>query len=192
MAPQITELSYPPSPERMSPVRNAPAYSHGDIATWLRAKYAGNKPTGGLWTSTYTPDDEYASDWQRGRATNGLIQVAYPKQVRLSVYRLYPDPEARILHIASLDDALEFTRAYHLATIPFPASMRGVAMLTPELTDWQRAARSYDAVHLTDQAADEIAWAIAHDPSSAPTAFHTWNCESSLWMRWKFSTEEHD
>ena len=182
MALQITELRKAPDPKYMEPLRNPPLYRHGDVRQWLVSRYKGNKPTGGLWTSTHTPDDEYACDWQRGRNTNALVWHAYPDQDGLTPYRLIPNPDATVLHVQSLADAEDFTRAYRLARIPLPEALG--PLVTSELTDWQRAACGYDGIHLTAEAADEVAWAMVN--RAVVTAFHTWNCESTLWARWVF------
>lgn len=183
---QIAELSTRPDPARIDPIRNPPQMRSFDFA-----KYRGNKPTGGLWTSTYTPDDEFISDWQRGRRTNALIQMAYPERADLAdlvAYGMMVRADARVLEIVSMSDAIEFTRECRIACVETPdLGPLGVA-ITGELTDWQRAAGRYDGIHLTPEAADELAWAMVHDGEA--TAFHTWNCESTLWTRWVFECVE--
>lgn len=174
----------------MRRVRNADTYDGRGVDAWWRSgAYRGNKPTGGLWTSTYTPDDKYPSDWHRGLATNRAIQIAQQHAAgkRLTDWLLVPSPEARICVIASLNDALAFTRDYHLSTLPRHAQIGGSIgwMIAYEITNWEAVGRSFDAVSLTANAADAVAYEAAH--SQIETAFHTWNCESTLWLRWSFA-----
>jgi len=144
--------------------------------------YCGNKPTGGLWTSTYLSEGEYLSDWHRGRATNRLIQMAYPNN-RLPAWLLDIEPDAQVLRVGDLSAALDFTQRYHLGTIPLQ-SLGLPAIITPEITDWETALHDYDAVLLTAEAADEIAFAAV--AGKQVTAFHTWNCESMIAGKWIF------
>lgn len=189
MRSQVTELAAAPNREHLARVRNAPAPPrNADILAWIKAGlYCGNKPSGGLWTSTYTPDDDYLSDWQRGRDTNAAIQAAYPDDARLVPYVLEVDASARVLQVDSLDEAVAFTRDYRLARFEIPGALRsgpGV-LLTGEITDWERVFRSFGAVNLSVRAADEIVSAMLVD--EVTTAFHTWHCESTLWARWLFT-----
>jgi hypothetical protein len=126
---QIVELHSRPSRDKMEPVRNAPQYKRGDIIEWLKREYRGNKPFGGLWTSTRTAD-EYQCDWRRGRLTNKLIQLALPADYteNLQVFELRPVETARMREIESFEDALEFTREFHLATVPLPGNLRATPL----------------------------------------------------------------
>lgn len=191
MTAQIIESFSLPQREKINPVRNPPIYETGNIVDWLKLEYRGNKPFGGLWTSSQTPGDEYICDWQRGRRTNQLIQLAFPAHPsEIPAHILHPSPGARVCEIRNMVDAVAFTDRYHLATIPIPESLRcGLALtLCAEITDWEQASIDYDAIHLTAEAADEIAWMMVHQGEE--TAFHAWNCESTLWTQWVFDSYE--
>jgi hypothetical protein len=170
-------------------VANPPRHGGDPIVPWLKAHYRGNKPSGGLWTSTHTPGEEYSCDWAVGLARNLAIQRGVPLEARsYPAWLLTPDPAARIRVIASLADAREFTREYDLGRAPIPAELRkGLGLLLTRCqSDWERALETCDAIMLTGEAADEITWSQVHEQSD--TAFATWNCESTLWGAWKFTS----
>ncbi|HWB16002.1 MAG TPA: hypothetical protein VG538_06300 [Vicinamibacterales bacterium] len=189
LSPQVARLESAPERARMRRVRNAETYDGRGVDAWWRSgAYRGNKPSGGLWTSSYTPDDDYLSDWHRGLAMNRAIQIAQQHAAgkQLTDWLLVPSPEARVCMIASLEDAVVFTRDYRLATLPRHAGIGGPlgVLVACEITNWEAAGRSLDAVSLTADAADAVAYERAH--ARVETAFHTWNCESTLWFRWAF------
>lgn len=187
MTPQVTTLAVPPSPDLMRPVRNAPLYKSGDVVAWMKSgQYRGNKPDGGLWTSSHTPDDDWLSDWHCALEKNALVKLGAHDQEGRRSWLLMPVTDARVLAIETLEQAQAFTLEYRLGRVPLP-NARGMRLATVELTDWQRVGRNYDGVHLTGDAADEIAWDIMH--GALDTAFHAWNCESTLWFRWIFDGE---
>ena len=185
--PQITFLPHPPAPEKFERPRNPDAYNQSDLIYWLKRRYRGNKPFGGLWSSTNTPDDIYRCDWHRGLKTNKMIQMAMPPNHKASAYALQVDPAAKVLTIASLRDAEEFTQRYSRGVVPVPETLRvgPGRLITRQQTDWERALADWDGIRLTGQAADEIMYALTREDKD--TAFHTWNCESTLWGRWRFS-----
>jgi hypothetical protein len=61
-------------------------------------------------------------------------------------------------------------------------------LVAHEIANWEAASRSLDAVSLTADAADAVAYEAAH--AQLETAFHAWNCESTLWFRWAFARVE--
>jgi len=186
---QITELNTPLDASKMLKVRNAPRYAGEPPLEWLKTRYRGNKPEGGLWTSTYTKDEPYLSDWQYGRLNNIAIQLAYPpeKQENLRPYLVYPKKNARVLVIDSFQTAVEFTSEFHMASSP-ELARKTTLLATAEITDWSSAFRKFDAIHLTAEAADEIAFHALE--ARFDSAFHTWNCEATLWGRWMFDRVE--
>lgn len=188
MRDQITLLKRVPKKYLLCGVQNPPRYDDGtEIIQWLKTKYCGNKPKGGLWTSTHTPEDEYACDWMRGLSTNALIRLARPKSEVQRAFLLSCAPDARILHVSSVEEAAAFTAQYSSGKCPLPDMLRsGIgSAITDEITDWCRAFKEYDAVHLTASAADQVMLAKM---SGHTTAFDTWNCESTLWAKWCFTS----
>ncbi len=178
--------------ERFRAVVNPPRYAGEQIIPWLKTQYRGNKPSGGLWTSTHTPGAAYLCDWEEGLARNLAIQRGVPEAERNAPgWLLTVQPSARVLHIESLAVARDFTLGYDLGRHPLPAELRAAPLgrlLTRCQTDWERATREHGAIHLSADAADEIAWAQAHE--YADTAYATWNCESTLWGEWAFMAVE--
>lgn len=64
-----------------------------------------NKPAGGLWGSTFTPNDSYVSDWARfvfGERFN------IPKYHRGIAYEL--NPMARVLNVETHDDFINLLK----------------------------------------------------------------------------------
>lgn len=187
---QIAKLKEKPDPTRVEPIANSPRYDGSSIVPWLTNHYCGNKPSGGIWTSTHTPGGPYVSDWAEGLARNPLLQRAVSNEQQRSPDWLLEVVEGTIIrHINSLEDAREFTREYCLGRYSLPRVIRKSMLgriITRCQTDWQRALSECDAVHLTAGGADHIAWAIMH--KNADTAFTTWNCESTIWSTWVFSS----
>lgn len=188
---QITIRPFPPEEAKMQPVKN-PCLPKRDIRQWiLSGGYRGNKPYGGLWTSTYTPDDPdgFRCDWQRGVRMNALIKAGYAEiRAFWPGWRLQAVPDAKVLAILKFEDALAFTKHYHLASFEFPSSVDLSQFLTAEITNWEEVFRDYDCIRLTDEACDEITCAKVF--FGGQTAFDTWNCESSLWGKWRFKVGE--
>jgi len=54
--------------------------------------------------------------------------------------------------------------------------------------DWERLAQDYDAVSLTEDGLDACSQHSQSDMHSL--SFSTWDCESTLWFRWRFSSCE--
>jgi hypothetical protein len=192
MTEQITILESPPAAEKMEAIRNPQPFAVPSAITRqdimdMGVRYRGNKPYGGLWTSSLTLLDAYPCDWSRARATNALVRLAMRPMQHPRAYLLAVDRGARVLTIDSLAAAVEFTRQYHVGEVKFPDGMLagpGLA-LTGLLTDWQRALADWDGITLPADVADAIA--EARFVRGTDTAFATWNCESSLWSRWQFT-----
>jgi len=201
MKPQVVELPRKPHPSQMARVINAPtvrdeemrallaAVQRGTLRTedlLTRGGYGGNKPSGGLWTSTYTPEDQHPSDWIAGLRALGSLTAASARMRapgRRRLFVLEVTPTANVLEIGTLPDAAEFTASYRLHRVP---SIRALSpILTAEVTDW--ASVPFDGVHVSGELIDRIAYALKHG-ESIDSAFHTWMVESTLWLRWSFSS----
>lgn len=189
---QLTLLRSHPAPKLMQPVAN-PSLPGVNMIDWLKNAgpgYCGNKPTGGFWTSTHTPEGPYMCDWAHGLDRNQLIKLAYPDPKGLNAYVLTVNSD-RILHVESLEDAVAFTNRYRRAKVRLPSLLLSTPpgrVITDEVTDWQRAFQEYDAIHFTASAADDAIACQLED--GFHTAFSTWYCESTLWGTWQFSKVE--
>jgi hypothetical protein len=190
MTTQLTLLKQAPEATLMKAIHNALAPGPS-LLDWFLRCYRGNKPFGGLWTSAHTPDSaDFRCDWEMAIAKNAAVHLGCQGPANGQAWWiLEPDPDARILQITSLRDAASFTKDYHLETVLIPKTLRDAPMgplITGQITDWEKAFKAYDAIHLSADAADQI----AHRIEDYDTAFHTWNCESTLWGRWKFKRVE--
>ena len=67
-----------------------------------------NKPLGGLWTSSLTPDSEWCSDWVDWTARN------MPSWLTEECYVLIPREDAKLLVIDSMDDLNAALEKYEL------------------------------------------------------------------------------
>jgi hypothetical protein len=138
------------------------------------------KPKLAFWTSTRTsavsPWLDYPENFDPG-----------PKQTWLLVVR----PAARVAEIHSPAAWSELARAYPLAQAGYtftgmkrrPESSR---RLDP---DWSRVSEDFDGVHLSVGG-----WLTAEDlpfeSGGATTELRGWNMESTVWLRWAFSSVE--
>ena len=119
------------------------------------------KPHGGLWTSTYTPDEKYCSDW-----IVWCVREEMYEWVSDSCYILYPNPDAKILTIDSKEDLKRVIDQYHIVK-------NGKKYL-----DYERISKDFDAIHLTERGQ----W----DTRLLEPNLYGWDCESTLWFRNKF------
>lgn len=130
----------------------------------------GEKPRGGLWTSTWT-GPETISDWVRwcsgehwGDHEGGFVSL------------LTPDPTAKVYLIDSLAALLALHERY-----PHRESVARYGYTN--WVDWRLVAFDYDAVRLTQAA--HFATRLTHPGT------YSWDCESTCWFRWRFTDVEH-
>lgn len=144
--------------------RNGPAA--GDLKPVTRGArdYDWVKPDGGLWTSTWDP--EYGSGWIDWCLAESFAGPSF------NVWLLTPDPAARLYEVATLDDLERLVEQYPGET--------GRLGGTREYPSWTAVAEDYDGVHLTDDGQ----WATR---MSHPVNLYGWDCECTLWFRWKFT-----
>lgn len=142
--------------------------------TFVRAtngihNYLPNKPAlgSGLWTSTYAPS--IGSDWiVRGREM-GLVPDAPVRS-----FLLFPAPDARIFVIDDVPNLLVLLRRFERPTM---LTSRMFASL-----DFDRIREEYDAIHLTE----EGQWRTRFSIETNCPSLYGWDCESTLWLNWKF------
>jgi hypothetical protein len=126
------------------------------------------KPTGGLWTSTYSEED--GSDWVRWCLAEGYAGPVF------RCWLLQPNPSARVFEIDSYADLGRGLDRYGLS------QELGLSM---KILDFEAMARDYDAIHLTH--AGRRATHL-----SAPHNLYGWDCETTLWLHWSFAGEPLD
>lgn len=138
------------------------------------------KPKRAFWTSTRTlavsPWLDYPENFNSGWKTTWLLAVRQ---------------DARVAEIHSPAAWSELARAYPLAEAGYtftgmkrrPESSR---RLDP---DWSRVSEDFDGVHLSVGG-----WLTAEDlpfeSGGATTELRGWNMESTVWLRWAFSSVE--
>lgn len=142
------------------------------------------KPMGGLWTSTQLSSDGYCGwiEWCNDEKFG-------PLQNR--VWRLDVDPTAKVYTIDEHADLKRLAQLYppvcdHKNRTRRPGSMGdGQSYGCPDAVRsigsgvyWRGVAEDFDAVHLTDAGQ----WATRHTTPN----LYGWDCESTLWFRWKF------
>lgn len=134
------------------------------------------KPRGGLWTSTLS--GEQGSAWVQWCLSEGFDcdreDPTWP-----SCWGLDPDPQARIVVIDSYGDLRGLCLKYG-RTHTFGEDADG-GPFHDTYPDWTLLAEHYDAVHMTE----EGQWATR---LSEPLNLYGWDCESTLWLRWAFTS----
>lgn len=129
--------------------------------------YAWVKPEGGMWTSPY--EGEFGSPWCQWCLSEEFhVTRAHPY---FHLWLLDPDPKARIYVIDSVEALAKLVKRY-----PGKKLDSGYPWQYP---DWLTVAKDYDGVHLTEEAQ----WATRF---SDGVNLYGWDCESTLWLRWKF------
>lgn len=128
-----------------------------------RVKPAG----GGLWTSTW--DARTGSDWIEWCRENEFRGPTF------DAWLLTPDPSARVYEVDSLADLIRLVNLY---------PTQYTDLYDSPCVDWAEVASEWDAVHLTE----EGQWRTR---LSDPVNLYGWDCESTLWFRWSFTSVEH-
>lgn len=115
------------------------------------------KPIGGIWGSTYIPDEVYSSDWERW-----CIEENFGYNWKEAViFTLKPD--AKVYEIDSVQDLNNLAKAYNV---------HGNGVLT-RLDFEAMAAAGIDAIHLTEKGQEETRF-------SRPYTLYGWDVESWL------------
>ena len=135
-----------------------------------------SKPRGGLWTSTYTPNSEYISDWH-----NFLIGNDWNVPERTDyVYLFEVQSGAKIYTIDTKKDLLELYKQY-----PYPNKIQSLFTdkKLPDFTkslDFVKISKKYDAIHLTEDGQIDTRFSDNDEIN-----LYGWNCESTLWFKSK-------
>ena len=132
-----------------------------------------NKPDGGLWTSTFTPNDYYCSDWLAWCAT---CAPEWSPKSEDQCWVLIPSKSARVVEINSERDYLNLMRNFAYYN----------EIIAKYTIDWEKLAKFYDAVHLTDNGLIEVGKAEFEFAYPQLQGLNGWDCESTIWFRWVF------
>lgn len=145
------------------------------------------KPVGGLWTSTW--ETAFEDGWP-----SWLLSEDWRTDQLREAWLLEP-VECRVIELAGFDMVHEFMKRYATELYQFPhphlqypsiyeGTVYGTAQQafnTPSAACpvWENVAKDADAVRLLTP------WAM--DVRLGPyLAFYGWDCESTIWLRWKF------
>lgn len=132
------------------------------------------KPSGGLWTSTYDPI--LGSEWI---SVAEEVNKATGKE---SFYVLYPSPDAKIYVINCYNDYHRLVEKY--PSCP-PEALSDILRRALTMPDFERIAEDYDAIHLTAFGERSTRHPYLYGITET-YRFLGWDCESTVWFRWKF------
>lgn len=149
------------------------------LVDWADRFTYGDKPQarGILWTSTYQPDGEHLSDWDRW-----CTRESFRDRGSGSWWVLTPS-EANVYQIGG-----------HHSLVDLYEQFPGEPYLPTKYhwIDWPEVVRVYDAVHVTEAGYWATRDMFHYTPSGiehGPTT-NSWDCESTAWFRWRFATVE--
>lgn len=133
------------------------------------------KPKGGMWTSTYTPDAKYDSDWIRWCSTEGFYSGCHK-------WLMNPKPDVSVLVVDSMEDLRAVANRYEKDTY----KGMDTSGITDTVLDFPEIARDFDAMRLTEKGQRETRMTSRNEPD-----LYGWDSESVLHFRWNWSEFEY-
>lgn len=132
----------------------------------------------GLWTSSWREETQ-DSDWVEWCRNN-----EFGEPDKQSWYLLTPAIDARLYVVDSHVALVQLLKRFPLEH-PLFKEMRAVGIRDEHLIgiDFEQLAQEYDGVHLTYEAAGSL-------HLSYPLDMNSWDCESTVWFRWVFTSVE--
>src|SRR5439155_5098853 len=97
---------------------------------------------------------------------------AAPPEGPQSIWRITPDPEARVFEIRVPEDWQWLCEA-------FPASIRNDLVLP----DWEAAADLFDGIHLTVEGLIRVQ-GLRLETAQGAAMLDDWDAEATAWLRW--------
>jgi hypothetical protein len=132
LADQISFLNQPLNKDFFLPVQNK--------------ILAVNKPIGGLWSSTYTPDGEYRSEWEEFNA----IETEWDMKPSINIFNFKPN--TRIFQVDSLEDLIELYNPKYESANMLPEEYRKFNLkYIPENLNFERLSEFFDVLYLTQK-----------------------------------------
>jgi hypothetical protein len=135
-----------------------------------------NKPLGGLWTSTYL-GIELGSAWTLWCTRENFQGPIFP-----NAWLLYPEPAIKVYTINTYNDLARLLAKYAIPS-EYYADKDIREIFGRRFLDFARISMDYDAIHLTKHG--EYSTRLTF-----PLTLYGWDCESTLWFRWKFEKVE--
>jgi len=126
---------------------------------------ASNKPVGGCWTSTFTPDAEWCSDWLE------WCSVEEPDWLTGNCEVLIPKDNVRVFVLNSLKDLKELYSKYGEVV-----EENGRKYYT---LNWEKMAKDLDGVWLTKEGVKNLTRQI----NAEVPDLYGWDAESIVWFR---------
>lgn len=159
--PEDGEPELEPKPEEFDPV---------DGEKHLRIK-----PVGGMWTSSFTPDDEYDSDWIRWCSHEGFLSGRH-------AWRLVPENDLRIIEVDGMEDLWAVVQRFRDDSYgpEYPSGIQDHAL------DFRFMAEEFDAMRLTAEGQKKTRLTGSKEPD-----LYGWDSECTLWLRWPFEEVEY-
>lgn len=133
------------------------------------------KPTGGMWTSTYTPESEYDTDWIRWCSTEGFYGGRHK-------WLMEPKPDVHVLVVDSLDDLRAVANLYEKDTY----KGKDASLISDVVLDFPEIARDFDAMRLTEKGQRKTRMTPMDEPD-----LYGWDSESVLNFRWNWSSYKY-
>jgi len=154
----------PPSEGEMSPIEPGPL---------------GIKPSGGLWTSTYTPEAEYDSDWLRWCSSKGMMAGSH-------AYRLEIVGEPEVIVVDSLEDLVAVKDEYETKHRKIDGEYQYIEEWGQDAINFVEMAEDFDGMRLTAEGQVETRLTPSHCPD-----LYGWDSESTVWFDWLFEVAEY-
>lgn len=161
----------------------------GETQTMLASPYLSGmlwKPSGGLWTSSHSPDHLSNYAWTIKRSAHRLLEIGVAistveaKYGRAHAWEVEPRCVAKV---AIIDRASDWQNlGDHFGR--FPVMIAGDYDKEPHAQgfklDFESVSREFDAIRITQRGVDEC--------KRVGIAASKWGTESTLWLRWAFDS----
>jgi hypothetical protein len=132
------------------------------------------KPNGGMWTSTFTPDAEYDSDWLRWSSSEGFYGGTCG-------WKMEVKDDLAIVEVDGMDDLWSIVEQYEAETY----KGRPAQQLREYVIDFEALARDFDGMHLTEEGQVKTRM-----PGMGAPNLYGWDSECTLWFNWAFEDVE--
>lgn len=134
-----------------------------------KESYRPNKPKGGMWTSTYTPNKEFDSNWIRW-----FVKEEY--NCGNHKWKLFPKENIDVLVVNSKSDLISIVDKYEKNIYKGEKSSR----IPNAVLDFKKISEDFDAIRLTKEGQEEM------DFFEYPNLY-SWDTETVLNLKWNWS-----
>jgi hypothetical protein len=120
-----------------------------------------NKPIGGLWSSTYTPDNNYLSEWHK------FCVEEYDSGITDNATIFEFKPKSRIYQIDCYNDLVHLFKIYK--------NKNSIEFASLHYLDFESIKKDFDVINLTDKGQWETRYTAEYN-------IYGWDIECSLIM----------